>query len=146
TDADETSAEQWFGVGDLRRRAPPRLLGILFGNAVEELVRLRREQAHLFLLDEYCEHRFALARLDHEDAMPRLAVGTRADLVDRIELDELGHDDSDSPRASGSGKRSSRPPVSLHFTIITPYVWKSNTVTDAGDTLMRWNESRCMPV
>src|SRR5262249_53360427 len=103
------------------------------------------------------------------------------DLVDRIELDELGHHSlslsllggipasltletpaselrsSVAPLAascdcesdgspSGSGRRSSTPPVSLHFTIITPYVWKSNSVTDAGDTLIRWNESRCMPV
>ena len=42
--------------------------------------------------------------------------------------------------------RSSREPVSLHFTNATPYAEKSNTVTEAGDTTIRWNRSRCMPV
>src|SRR4029077_6840586 len=80
------------GGGGRRPVIAARLLGIFFRDAIEELIGLGREQPHLFLLDEHREHGIALARLDHEDAVPRLPVRAGPDLVDRIELDELGHD------------------------------------------------------
>ena len=45
----------------------------------------------------------------------------------------------------GGGSSSSSEPVSLHFSIAAPWADSSNTVTDAGDTTMRWKWSRCTP-
>ena len=165
-DADQPGAEERLVLlhraarGQLAERAG--LLGVLLGDAVEELLGLGGEQGHLLLLDQHREHRLALPRLDHERALAGLPERARADRVDGIELDRVGHDSTSASvdgaagsvseafgsvsEASGSGTRSARPPVSLHFTSSAPYAWKSNTVTDAGLTCSRWNRSRCMPV
>src|SRR5262249_9423871 len=149
-DPDQPGAEQGFvlldraAVGELAEGAG--LFRVLLGDLVEELLRFRGEQRHLFLLDEDGEHGGALARLDHEGARAGLAERARADRVDRVELDGIGHVAGSFASGSGSGTRSPSPPVSLHLTSRAPYGWKSSTVTDAGLTCSRWNRSRCIPV
>ena len=89
-------------LAELAERA--RLLRVLLGDAVEELLGLGREQRDLLLLDEHRQHRLALARLDHERARAGLAERARADRVDGIELDGVGHGaGSGSGAASGCG-------------------------------------------
>jgi hypothetical protein len=145
-DADEPGPEQrlvlFDGTTVVHGVHVGRHVGILLLDAVEELLRLGREQRDLFLLDEDREQRGALARLDHEGARTRHAERARTDGVDGVEFDVIGH----ASPSFGSGRRSVRPPVSLHFTNVQPNGWNSNTVADAGETCRRWNRSRCMPV
>ena len=123
-----------------------RRVGILLVDAVEELLGLGREQRDLLLLDEDRQRRALPLRAWITNVRaPGDAERAGTDGVDGVELDVIGHVIS-SFGSGGSGSRSVRPPVSLHFTSMQPYAWKSNTVADAGDTCTRWNRSRCMPV
>ena len=118
--------------GSASRTAPPSTSSALGGSSGSSSAMrsrnccgLDREQADLFLLHEHRQHGAALAGLDHERARARATERAGRDVVDGIELDEVGHADASSAgdsaaRSSGSGRRSSSPPVSLHFTIITP--------------------------
>ena len=132
-------------------------LRVVAGDAIEERDRLRREQRDLLLLHEHGELRVLGARLDVERALARFADRAGAETIDVVELDDLAHHASSSsffaasapstPACSGSrGTSSSSDPVSLHFTIAAPWAESWNTVTDAGDTTMRWKWSRCVPV
>ena len=49
-----------------------------------------------------------------------------------------------SPAARARARTSD--PVSLHLTRVTPCGPSTNTVTEAGETAIRWNRSRCTPV
>ena len=105
--------------------------------------------AHLFLLDEHREHRPAPLRAWITNVRapgwpnaPAPIASTGSNSMASVMTPSRARA---RRRASGSGTRSARPPVSLHFTSSAPYAWKSNTVTDAGLTCRRWNRSRCMP-
>ena len=156
TEADEPGPEQRHGrllqrsggIGD--RRSAARDSRRRSGRGTPPL---RWQQLHLLLLDEHRELRVLRARLDVEGTLARFAHGAGAERVDVVELDDLTHHDdrSRAPCSAGSsgfsaGFSSSRVPVSLHLTIAAPYCDSSNTVTEAGDTTMRWNRSRCTPV
>ncbi len=122
------------------RHRVERRVGVLVVDAVEELLRFGREQRDLLLLHQDREQRVALVGLDQERARTGIADRTGTDGVDGIELDVIGHASASfasgaaPSEAAGSGRSSSSPPVSLHFTSRAPYGWKSNTVTDAGET------------
>ena len=88
---------------------------------VEELLGLGGQQRDLLLLHEHRKHGAALTRLDHERALAGLTERARTDCVDGIEFDGfLRHEGSPSGLLSGSGRRSTSPPVSLHFTSSAP--------------------------
>ena len=96
-DTDEPRPEERLvftddGASHLHRAR--RFLGLLFRDAVEELAGLDGQQTDLFLLDEHRQHGCALAGLDHEGALARTTERARGDVVDGIELDEIGHEDA----------------------------------------------------
>ena len=159
-DADQAGAEQrlvlFHGSAVADRRGFAGASGSVLVDAVEELLGLGREQGDLLLLDEDRQERVTLARLDDERSRapgspnapaPMASTGSNS-MWSVTRRPPHGRRRNLRPRASaaGSGSRSSRPPVSLHFTSMAPYVWKSKTVADAGETCTRWNRSRCMPV
>ncbi len=154
-ETDEAGAEQGNRLRDrsVDRRDPGHRLGIVVVEAFEELLGLGREERDLFLLHEHAENRGALARLDEERPRTGDSERARAERVDRVELDDLGHHRAPPPSdgaasdggAGAAGTNSSRVPVSLYFSSMTPKAWNSSTVTDAAETLMRWNRSRCIP-
>ena len=142
-------------VGDRERR-----LREVAGDPIQERDRLGGEERDLLLLDEHGELRVLGACLDVEGALPGFADRAGAETINVVELDDLAHHACASsfslllvglllpcPASSaGRGMSSSSDPVSLHFSIAAPWAESWNTVTDAGDTTMRWKWSRCVPL